>query len=139
MEKHLQIWTARVDYTAAQDHEIVLNTTAKSAEGLGKVFAPTWEMVMARKNELITWEQYTERYLNLMRERYRKNANRFAEACNAGEITLLCYCSNGLSNGKKCHRYLLADLLVKVAQSLEIDAKYMGERLNYTNRPVNPT
>ena len=138
MSKHLKVWTARVDYEAVQEGEVVLNTTAKSAKGLGKTFAPTWEMVLARKQERITWEQYTERYLNLLRERYTKNADRFKEACESGEITLLCYCKNSVANGKNCHRYLLADVLVKVAQSLEIDAQYLGERLTHTNRPVNP-
>ena len=51
---------------------------------------------------------------------------------------LLCYCRNSVSNGKQCHRYILADVLVKVANSFEIEAKYMGERVEYTNRPQNP-
>ena len=82
MSKHLKVWTARVDYEPVQEGEVVLNTTAKSAKGLGKTFAPTWEMVMARKQERITWEQYTERYLNSDCESViRKNADRFKEAC----------------------------------------------------------
>ena len=137
MTKKLRIWTARVDYTG-MENEVVLNTTAKSAKGLGKVFAPTWEMVMARRHDEITWEQYTERYLNLLRDRYRKNQPRFREACEAEELVLLCYCRNSVSNGKQCHRYILADVLVKVANSFEIEAQYMGERLEYTNRPQNP-
>ena len=88
MTKKLRIWTARVDYTGLES-EVVLNTTAKSANGLGRVFAPTWEMVTARKREEITWEQYTERYLNLLRERYQKNQPRFRETCEAEEIVLL--------------------------------------------------
>ncbi len=46
--KKLTIWTARVDYQAV-GKELVLNTTAKSALDIGKVFAPTWDLVMASK------------------------------------------------------------------------------------------
>ena len=137
MKRQLKIWTARVDYEAIGE-EVALNTTAKSAAGLGKVFAPTWELVMASKKKQITWQEYTEKYLNLLRERYAKNHSMFAEACAAGEIVLLCYCKNSVSSGKKCHRYLLAEVLRKVALSMGIQATYQGERLAYTNRPVNP-
>ena len=37
MTKQLRIWTARVDYTG-EENEVVLNTTAKSAKGLGQGF-----------------------------------------------------------------------------------------------------
>ena len=50
----------------------------------------------------------------------------------------MCYCANSANGTKQCHRYLLADVLIQVAKSLQIDAKYMGERLNYTNRAQNP-
>ena len=131
----LKIWTARIDYKTDDANELVLDTTAKSAKDLGKVFAPEWEMVMASKSGEITWQQYTELYLQLMRDRYRKNKARFAEVCQAGEIVLLCYCENTMMTTKHCHRYLLADVLLKVAKKLEIEAKYMGERMSYKNRP----
>ena len=64
----LTIWTARVDYQKKND-EVVLNTTIGSGSGLGKLFAPTWDLVKASKSGRISWEQYVNGYLGLMRER----------------------------------------------------------------------
>ena len=135
-KRELVIRTARVDYSGIGE-ELVLDVTVKNAKGQNRVFAPTWDMVMASKKELITWEEYTEQYLSLMRERYQHNQQRFFEVCGAGEIVLLCFCRNSVMGEKHCHRYLLADVLVQVAtKKLGIDAKYEGEILNYTNRPA---
>ena len=54
-----------------KDGALVLDTTAKAKGGQGKLFAPTWKMVMASKKGEITWDEYTKRYLDLMRKRYR--------------------------------------------------------------------
>ena len=135
-KRELVIRTARVDYSGIGE-ELVLDVTVKNAKGQDRVFAPTWDMVMASKKELITWEEYTEQYLSLMRERYLQNQKHFFEVCSAGEIVLLCFCRNSVMGEKHCHRYLLADVLVQVAtKKLGIDAKYEGEILNYTNRPA---
>lgn len=128
MNAELKIWTARIGYGSLDD-ELVLDTTAKAEDGPGKVFAPPWSLVLASKRGIITWEEYTERYLKLLRGRYKTNAKRFAEVCNAGEVVLLCYCANSVHGDRHCHRYLLADVLLQVAKSLGINAKYMGERL----------
>ena len=55
--KALVIWTARVDYKQKRE-ELVLNTTATRGKGLGKLFAPTWELVNTYKQGLIEWEEY---------------------------------------------------------------------------------
>ena len=131
MEK-LVIWTARVDYQQQKD-ELVLNTTIGSGTGVGKLFAPEWEMVQASKAGEITWEEYTAQYTELMRKRYRENRVAFRDVCRMGEIVLLCYCSRK-KKGSKCHRYLLADILAKVAKDIGIEADYRGEVMTYTNR-----
>ena len=134
-KRELVIRTARVDYSGIGE-EMVLDVTVKNADGIAKLFAPTWEMVMASKKGHITWEEYTEQYIALMRERYQQNEQRFIDVCEAGEVVLLCFCKNSVMGEKRCHRYLLADILVQVAtKKLGIDAKYAGEILNYTNRP----
>ena len=134
MSKELKVWTSRVDYSASGS-EVVLNTTAKSANDLGKLFAPPWKLVMASKNGEIEWDEYCRRYLKLMRERYDEDRAAFHRICEAGEVVLLCYCRNTAMGSKRCHRYLLADVLVKVAiKKLGIDAKYMGERVNHSNQ-----
>ena len=134
-KRELVIRTARVDYSGIGE-ELVLDVTARNAQGIAKLFAPKWKMVMASKAGKITWEEYTERYLEFMRERYQENEQRFFDVCEAGEVVLLCFCKNSVMGEKRCHRYLLADILVQVAtKKLGIDAKYAGEILNYTNRP----
>ena len=40
---------------------------------------------------------------------------------------ILCYCADSVSSDKQCHRYLLADVLVKVAQSMGYEAQFAGE------------
>ena len=126
MTENLQIWTARVGYKAAHDHELVLDTTYKSATGHGKVFAPTREMVWDFKDRRITWDQYRKQYLKHLRQRYRQNKLAFEETCRAGELTLLCYCNT--DSKKQCHRFLLAHVLENVADDLGIETQYMGER-----------
>ena len=105
--KKLKIWTARVDYQAV-GNQVVLNTTIGSGEGIGKLFAPTWSMVRASKFGHISWEQYTEKYLELMRQRYSADRKAFEAVCESGEVVLTCYCSVE-KKGRKCHRFLLAD------------------------------
>ena len=129
----LTIWTARVDYKQ-KGEELVLNTTATRGKGLGKLFAPTWELVETYKAGFIEWEEYERRYIDILRDSYLKNKPRFKEVCEAGEVVLLCFCPNRSMSGKKCHRYLLAAVLEKVAKKFGIEVKQGGERLTYTNR-----
>ena len=126
MSKQFVVRTARIGYSGQAD-EIVLDTTAKAKVGEGKLFAPTWEMVMASKHKKITWEEYTKRYTKLLRQRYRENRRGFEKIVEAGEVVLLCFCANSVSKDQHCHRYLLADVLVKVAESMGYEAKFAGE------------
>lgn len=127
MKKSLQIWTARVGYKAEQG-EVALDCTAKSGWGLGKVFAPTWDLVNAVKAGRITWQQYTEGYHALLRKRYSGFRDVFQTACECERLVLMCYCADTSDGERRCHRYLLADVLIKIAGSLGIEARYMGEK-----------
>ena len=132
--EQLTIWTARVDYKQ-RTNEMVLNTTIGSGWGLGKLFAPTWKLVKASKSKKISWDQYVEGYLTLMRERYQADKERFHEVCKSGEIVLLCYCSIS-KKGRECHRFLLADALRSVAEKdLGMEVTMGGEVMTYTNDP----
>ena len=132
--KKLTIWTARIDYKQKGD-QLVLNTTATRGHGLGKLFAPTWELVETYKKGFIEWEEYERRYIDILREAYLTDKPKFVEVCEAGEVVLLCFCPDRTMTGKKCHRYLLADVLEKVAKTLGIEVTQGGERLTYTNDP----
>lgn len=97
-----------------------LDTTVKSGE---KTFAPTWEMVRDYKNGLITDNEYTEQYKQLMRESYRQNKDRWLEVANMEKVAFACYCSEGAF----CHRLILKDLFKAVCQKEGIQFMYLGE------------
>ena len=60
------IGTARIGYRG-HVRQRVLDTTIKSATGLGSVFAPTWRMVMDWKRGAIDWDTYTKLMWNMSR------------------------------------------------------------------------
>lgn len=132
MAQQLDIWTSQIAYRQ-RGNELVVNSTAGSGTGVGDVFSPGWELVMASKRGEISWEEYTERYIALLREKWQTHRSAFEEVCKAGEIVLVCYCGRKKA-GKKCHRYLLADALLKAAATFGIEATYRGEVMTYGNR-----
>lgn len=130
MHKHIcRVGTGRIDYRG-HSQQTVLNTTVKSGSGLGKVFAPTWDMVMGVKQGTLTWEAYTERYTQLMRQRYTQNPAAFLEALSCDELIVCCYCQDTHATTRHCHRYLLVDILEKVARHHGIDFESIGEVYN---------
>lgn len=129
----LQLATARIDYIG-QVGQRVLNTTVKSGRGLGAVFAPTWEIVMQSKRGEIGWQTYSEHYTELMRQRYRQYPEAFHEAVQSDALVLCCYCRDTHTTSRHCHRYLLVDILQKVAAHHGIAAHYMGELNNWSAR-----
>ena len=127
LAKHIcRVGTARIDY---QEHggQWVLNTTIKSGTGLGAVFAPTWKLVMASKQNTITWQSYIEQYTALMRQRYQANPAAFLEALNSDELIVCCYCKDTHATTKHCHRYILVEILEKVAAHHDIGFEGIGE------------
>ena len=121
-----EIKTARINY-AGRDGEVVLNTTVKSGQGTGTVFAPTWQMVMASKRGQITWDDYTQQYTALMRQRYAENQQAFLEVLNHKKPVVSCYCKDTHQTDKHCHRYILIEILEKIAKHHGINFKYAGE------------
>jgi len=91
-----------------------LDITVKSGD---KAFAPTWGMVMKHKQGIITDDEYTSLYTDMMRNSYQKNRHRWDELLSLDEVILACYCKAD----SFCHRYLLRDMLVKCG------AEYIGE------------
>ena len=121
-----RVGTARIDY---QGHagQRVLNTTIKSGTGLGAVFAPTWKMVMASKQGTLSWQSYIEQYTALMRQRYAGNPAAFLEALSSDELIVCCYCRDTHATTKHCHRYILVEILEKVAVHHGIGFESIGE------------
>ncbi len=95
--------------TASMRHCNVLDAldiTRKSADQLGKHFAPTWAMVRAYKAGKLSEEQYTEQYRAILS---RVPDCIWQDILSRRSITLVCYCPPG----EFCHRLLLADELVR--------------------------
>jgi uncharacterized protein YeaO (DUF488 family) len=114
----VKIYTGRVQYYHGPDK---LDITVKS--GI-QAFAPTWPMVMNHKKGLITDQQYTEMYLEKMRQSYLSNKSYWEGLLkNHDKLVLCCYCKFG----DFCHRHILAEILVTLAKALGIEASYEGE------------
>lgn len=87
-----------------------LDITVKGKDSIGKIFAPTWNIVTELKSGKITEEVYTKAYYNLLIDRWKTNNNAFINLVNNAkkdDITLVCFCASGTF----CHRYLLAKFL----------------------------
>jgi hypothetical protein len=122
MEAIMRIYTCQI---AGRQKAVglVLDTTVKSGAGLGKILAPTWDIVMGVKDGHITPEQYTGRYLELLRQRFRRNKQEFLEILQHDQVTLLCYCRPG----DFCHRHLAVDVLEKISARHGITCECGGE------------
>ncbi len=121
-----RIGTARIDYQGRVGQR-VLDTTVKTGKGLGVVFAPTWDMVLSLKRGEITWDVYRRRYTALMRERYTSNPSDFLDTLSNDELIVCCYCKDTHATTKHCHRYILVEILQKVAAHHSIGFEYIGE------------
>lgn len=127
----LTIHTARITYAGTNK----LNITVKSATEQGRIFAPTWELVGGHKHfhnpddsrwqnyPALSDEQYTQKYYELIRNRYHQDPTPFIELVKSKSLVLCCYCAKDTF----CHRHLAADILLKIAQSQNITATVKGE------------
>jgi hypothetical protein len=140
----LIVHTARLS-PALRGRAGVLDVTRKSGSPLGKVFAPSWEILRPaldlraqikaaaiRGLEMIeleteyrrAWERYIAAYTEEMRQSYRRNRRAWEGLLTLPEQTLACYCSPDADGQLRCHRVLLAWMLVKLG------ATYAGELLS---------
>lgn len=88
---------------------VVLDVTVASAVGLGKLFAPTWEMVRGAKSGEMPIASYAERYRDVYLAALASGAVRrlFELTARCEELILLCYCPDG----RFCHTLLLKSWL----------------------------
>ncbi len=128
------IYTSRIAYRGADR----LDATVKSGEGLGKLLAPTWELVVGIKRHNthdsdsrwlkyapLTREQYIDGYFALLRTRYQADASGFLELLCRERIVICCYCAAGA--GTFCHRHLAVDILGKIATAKGLPFEKGGE------------
>ena len=105
-----------------------LDITVKSGQGLGRLLAPTWEMVMGIKRGALDQAGYEAMYIDLLRQRYRQDRSGFIRILtpeNTDVIRLGCYCKPHTY----CHRYLAVEVLEKIARAHGIPFEYGGEVL----------
>ena len=95
------------------------------AVAAGTIYSPTWNMVGNYKRDGDK-ALYTSLYHSMMKKSYAHNHDEWKKLLDfsvKNDIVLVCYCASG----EFCHRLLLADYFEKVAKSLNINTKYMGE------------
>lgn len=83
-----------------------LDTTVKSSTGLGRHFAPTWDMVMGHKRGQISDAQYTEQYLRILDQ---VPATAWNQLATQAALTVLCYCRDSAY----CHTHVLIEYAVR--------------------------
>lgn len=123
----MRLFTAQIGYSGTSQ-QVVVDTTVKSSKGSAQVLAPTWKLVMGHKKGLITWEQYTEGYLDLMRRRYNlpHQRERMLDFLHIPEdVVFCCYCNEW--KYPQCHRFLLVDIYEKLAEKFGVQFIYDGE------------
>jgi hypothetical protein len=133
----LRVATSRINHNP-QDDELVLNTTAWTGKGIGKVFAPTWAIVSASRAGELHWQGseenpgYAEKYRDILRERYASHVGRraFEEVLGSNKVVVFtCYCNDPEKTYQqhRCHRYLLVEIFRKLAEAKGIEFEYVGE------------
>jgi len=119
----MKFWTAQYRYPGPYR----LDITAKGDDKLGKVFAPTWDMVKDYKagfiSEDVARERYVALYHDMMLASHTYHKAVWDEVLAEEYVVLVCFCASGAF----CHRNLLAHYLVHYG------AQYMGEIKNVKN------
>lgn len=102
--------TQLAGFTKGEDLSFFLHEICKCKYMHSIEFAPTKEILDSYKKGLITWDEYEEEYVNLMKN--RKNYYYFHEMfSDYKRVCLLC----SETTAENCHRRLLADLIIETA------------------------
>lgn len=121
----MRLATAQMDYTGTS-REMVLDTTFRSAEGLGTLLAPTKKMVYNYKYFGYTWARYQSEYLSLIQERYTAQPETFKLLAQQQQLVVVkCYCNAHVR--PHCHRYLLVGVFEQLCGTLGLNFEYVGE------------
>ena len=118
----LQVYTARLPHHGCAGYvgRDRLDVTRGSGGGLGAPFAPSTSLLSEAqklkrqaKSDAVkltaAWQWYAPRYVEEMRASFRHNRGAWRALLAREVVTLCCYCGHG----DRCHRRLLAALLVK--------------------------
>jgi uncharacterized protein YeaO (DUF488 family) len=108
----LKVYTSNINYKGNDKLDVTVKTGDLD-------FAPTWDMVMGHKNGTMSDEEYTRRYMDILRITYNVAHEKWLDILSKDEITFVCYCKTG----RFCHRKVLAEVFGKMK-----NVEYMGER-----------
>ena len=111
MNNPLIFYTSTIRYSGDDK----LDISAKSST-IGRIFAPTWEMINNVKNNKISEKEYVKLYIDMMKHSYESN-NKWEEFLTKDKLVLCCYCPPLTF----CHRYILTDIFIKLG------CEYKGE------------
>jgi uncharacterized protein YeaO (DUF488 family) len=96
----------------------------------GSPLAPSWELLRAAKGwrglhqgAPLSWAVYRGRYLEEMAQSQVEHRPYWLEILRRRSIVLVCYCPDS----ERCHRSLLAELLVSFGEVNGLRAQYCGE------------
>lgn len=98
----------------------VLDVTVKLSRGIGRSFAPSWELVMGFKKGLIPIASYADRYRRIYLAALTSGVvdTLLDQAAYLNDLILLCFCRDGYF----CHTLLLCDWLNE-----EIKRRFSGQ------------
>jgi hypothetical protein len=97
-----------------------LDITVKGQDPVGRIMAPTWDMVMGHKNGTLGNEGYVKLYYEQIERTKASSLALWQQFLRMGEVTLVCFCKAGAF----CHRVEMAKVLVEWGHT------YVGERLS---------
>jgi uncharacterized protein YeaO (DUF488 family) len=113
----MKFWTAQYRYSGDDRIDI----TAKSEDKIGKLFAPTIQLVFNYKDGYITQDEYIEQYMDLLTKSFKNHKLIWEKFLDMNiTVVFVCYCKADTF----CHRLLLAKVLDNMG------ATYLGELKN---------
>ena len=122
----IELFTTRIsNWREARKRNLVfVDTTVKGKTPQGKIFAPTWDMVLGHKDGSWSDEQYTAAYRKRMIASWLAHREEWEAFLRQEEpVAIACYCTPG----KFCHRHLLKDIFQELCAKLGIPFLYYGE------------
>jgi uncharacterized protein YeaO (DUF488 family) len=99
---------ARLGYKA-QEGETVVDITVKNSPD--HVLSPTWDMVLGFQRKAISWDEYEEAYVDLMRKRWKDGRKgefvELARKSRTQTLVFVCFCADE----NLCHRSLAKEMV----------------------------
>lgn len=80
-------------------------------------------LLNAARDKQIAWEGYMKIYTDQMRRSWRGHREQWLAILRRDRVVLCCYCTDP----ERCHRTILAGLLVRAGEHTGLPAEYLGE------------